>query len=65
MGIKPVPKVKADFTIREKVMVTNVRSFNNAEARQFTAVMKRETDGYVAEFMGRVLNIHPFNRLLE
>ena len=65
MGIKPVPKVEADFTRREKVMVTNVRSFNDAEARRFTAAMKRETDGYVADFMERVLHIHPFNRPLE
>ena len=46
-------------------MVTNVKSFNDAEARRFTAAMKRETDRYVAELMERVLHIHPFNRPLE
>ena len=50
MGIKAVPKVEADFT---------------AEAHRFTAAMKRETDGYFADFMERVLQIHPFNRPLE
>ena len=41
-----------------KVMVPNVRSSHDAEPR-------RETDGYVAEFMERVQNIHPFNQPLE
>ena len=59
MKIKPVPKVEADLTRREKVMVTNVRSFIETEALRFTASIKRETDGYVAELMERVLNIHP------
>ena len=56
MKIKPVPKVEADLTRREKVMVTNVRSFIETEALRFTASIKRETDGYVAELMERVLN---------
>ena len=59
MKIKPVPKVEADLNRREKVMVTNVRSFIETEALRFTASIKRETDGYVAELMERVLNIHP------
>ena len=65
MGIKPVPKVEANLTRRKKVMVTNVRSFIEAEALRFTASIKRETDGYVAELMERVLNKHPFNRPLK
>ena len=65
MRIKPVPKVEADLTRRKKVMVTNVRSFIEAETLRFTASIKRETDGYVAELMERVLNIHPFNRPLK
>ena len=52
MGIKPVPKVEADLTRREKVMVTNVRSVIEAEALRFTASIKRETDGCVAELIG-------------
>ena len=35
--LKPVPKVEADLTRREKVMVTNVRSFIETEALRFTA----------------------------
>ena len=41
--------MEADLTRREKLMVSNVRSFIEAEALRFTAAIKRETDGYVAE----------------